>query len=274
MAAKKVALKGKENAAPVRVQPSRVVKTKEYRDAHHTSWGVHTHHHPKDPNMYYALCLSALVQLRSEKRNATLPRILEIVKSKVTAGAFSVRSKVRMAVQKMLDSGRAQITARGVISLKSKKSTTKKAVTKRSSAAKKKPTTKKAAAANKKRTTSTKKKAAASKKNTKKAAGRKRVETVEEAPAPAAKKARKSKKEDTYIWEYKEHDKWFPYAPEASVIVEKAYKDYLADPNQIDVRSVQSGMWAYQVDFTNMTQTNIQHQNHTTRDIRRTLVAN
>ena len=109
-----------------------------------------------------------------------------------------------------------------------------------------------------------------------KATGKKRAaaaaaESVEEAPAPAAKRG---KKNGTYIWEYKERDNWFPYAPEASVIVEKAYQDYLADPNKIDVRSVQSGMWAYQVDFTNMTQTNIQHQNHTTRDIRRTLVAN
>ena len=176
--------KAKAEAVPVRVQPARVVKTKEYRDAHHTSWGVHPHHHPKDPNMYYALCLSALVQLRSEKKNATMPRILEIVKSKVTAGAFSVRSKVRLAVQKMLDSGRAQITARGVISLKSKRSATKtKAKSSRSAAAKKKTTTtkkatKKTAAkktAAKKTRTAAKKAAATKKTTTKKATGKKRA---------------------------------------------------------------------------------------------------
>jgi len=74
------------------------------------------------------------------------------------------------------------------------------------------------------------------------------------------------------FWEYKQNDTWFPYAPEGSAIVEAAYRDYLNDPNKIDVRAVKSGMWTYQVDFTNMTQTNIQHQNHTVRDIRRTLV--
>jgi len=101
-------------------------------------------------------------------------------------------------------------------------------------------------------------------------------EVVEEAPAPAAKRARKGKGKDSndkYIWEYKERDRWFPYAKDASDIVEAAYQEYLNDPNQIDVRSVQSGMWSYQVDFTNMTQTNIQHENHTVRDIRRTLVS-
>ena len=64
---------------------------------------------------------------------------------------------------------------------------------------------------------------------------------------------------------------WFPYTKEASDIVEQAYQDYKNDPAQVDVRSVKSGMWRYQVDFTNMTQTNIEHANHTVREIRRTL---
>jgi len=262
--------KDKVEEVPTRVRHEREVKTKEYREAHKVSWGVHTHHRAKDPNRYYALCLSALVQLRSENRNATLPRILEIVKSKVTAGAFSVRSKVRAAIQKMLNSGRAQVTARGVISLKSRR-TTKKSTT--STKGKSRKTAKKTT-----RKTATKK-TAAKKKTTKRKAASKRSgkaveEVVEESPAPAAKKARKGKAsaDDKYIWEYKERDNWFPYAPEASDIVEAAYQDYLNDPNQVDVRSVKSGMWAYQVDFTNMTQTNIQHENHTVRDIRRTLV--
>ena len=55
-------------------------------------------------------------------------------------------------------------------------------------------------------------------------------------------------------------------------MVEQAYQEYKSDPTQMDVRAVQSGMWKYQVDFTNMTQTNIEHFNHTVRDIRRTLV--
>jgi len=255
--------KAKAEAAPTRVQPARTVKTKEYREAHRVSWGVHSHPHAKDPNLYYAMCLSALVQLRKEKRNATFPRVLEIVKSRVVAGAFSVRNKVRLALQKMIDSGRAQITARGVISLKSKRSTAaKKPAAKKTTKAR---TAAKKTAPKKKATT---KKPTPSKKRSKKAAA---AEVVEEAPAAKKSRRGKAKNDEKYHWEYKEGNMWQPYAPEASDIVEAAYQDYLNDPNKIDVRSVKSGMWAYQVDFTNMTQTNIQHENHTVRDIRRAL---
>jgi len=180
-----------KEAAPTRVQPSRTVKTKEYREAHHTSWGVHPHSHPKDPNMYYALCLSALVQLRSEKRNATLPRVVEIVKSKVVEGAFSIRSKVRAALQKMIASGRAQVTARGVISLKSK--------SKRSAA---KPAVRKAKATKTQKTAPKRKAAAKAKKPV--AATKKTAKTAKKAavkkngPAPAAKKARKTNNSGKY----------------------------------------------------------------------------
>jgi len=254
--------KDKVEEVPTRVRHEREVKTKEYREAHKVSWGVHTHHRAKDPNRYYALCLSALVQLRSEGINATMPRIYEIVKSKVSAGAFSVRSKVFNAVKKMLESGRAKMTARGVVSL----------VSKRSSAVKRVKSKETAASSKKKATTKKTRKTGAAKKTSSKKRSRtgKNVEEAAASSAPKKKKARKGG--DKYIWEYKEHDRWFPYAPDASDIVEAAYQDYLNDPNQIDVRSVKSGMWAYQVDFTNMTQTNIQHENHTVRDIRRTLV--
>jgi len=260
--------KAKSADKPTRVQPPRTVKTKEYIDSHRSHWSVRTHHFPKDPNMYYALTLSALVQLRSEQKNATLPRVVEIVKSKVVTGAFSVRTKVHTAVNKMIESGRASMNARGVISLKSKSKRTT-TTTKRASA---KRTSKKGTAAKRATATKAKKAAAAPKRR-----GRSNEVEVEE--APVAKKANrgrcKSKAKnanDQYRWEYKERDMWFPYTSEASDIVEAAYQEYLSDPNQVDVRSVQSGMWCYQVDFTNMTQTNIQHQNHTVRDIRRSLV--
>jgi len=269
---------------PTRIQPSRTVKTKEYREAHHTSWSVHTHHLPKDPNMYYALTLSALVQLRNEERNATLPRVLEIVKSKVVSGAYSVRSKVHAAVQKMIESGRAVVNSRGVITLKSKHSTapkrtsSKRKTTKRTTDKKKKATTSRKKATDKKKKETTTRKKKATKATKAKTTKRGKSKEVEEAPAP--KKARRGKAaaaaeevEDNnvaeeYMWEYKERDNWFPYTKEASDIVEAAYKDFLSDPG-VDVRSVKSGMWSYQVDFTNMTQTNIQHENHTVRDIRR-----
>lgn len=69
-------------------------------------------------------------------------------------------------------------------------------------------------------------------------------------------------------WQYYDGG-WRDYDDEASRIVEEAYQDYLANPNMLDVRSVQSGMWNYQVDFLNMKQTNINHFAHTVRDIRR-----
>jgi len=255
---------------PTRVQPTRTVKTKEYREAHRISWSVHTHHLPKDPNNYYAMTLSALVQLRSEKTNATLPRVLEIVKSKVVAGAFSVRYKVRAAIQKMLESGRATINSRGIIALTSKRSAPKRTVAKRTTA--KRTTTDKKKKTTKKKATSSRQKKAANKAAPTKRGRSKQVEVEE---APAAKKRNRGKAKDAalqYRWEYKERDNWFPYAKEASDVVEAAYQTYLADPNQVDVRSVKSGMWSYQVDFTNMTQTNIQHDNHTVRDIRRSAI--
>jgi len=76
-------------------------------------------------------------------------------------------------------------------------------------------------------------------------------------------------KEDIeYIWQY-QHGGWYNYDAAASKIVEDAYKEYLNNPGKNDVRSVHSGHWNYLVDFLNMQQTNIQHQDHTQRNIRR-----
>jgi len=70
-----------------------------------------------------------------------------------------------------------------------------------------------------------------------------------------------------YVWQY--FDKtWRHYEAGASAIVEGVYQEYLLNPD-IDVRAVKSGDWQYQVDFTKMEQTNIQHANHTARKIRR-----
>jgi len=70
-----------------------------------------------------------------------------------------------------------------------------------------------------------------------------------------------------YAWQY--FDKtWRNYDAGASAIVEGVYQEYLLNPD-IDVRAVKSGDWQYQVDFTKMEQTNIQHANHTARKIRR-----
>ncbi|KAN0027613.1 hypothetical protein ACTFIU_010584 [Dictyostelium citrinum] len=69
-------------------------------------------------------------------------------------------------------------------------------------------------------------------------------------------------------WQYKFSNNWMDYTQAASAITEQAYQDWLLN-SFVDVRSVQSGQWCYQIDFKQMTQTNIQHHDHTTRNIRR-----
>nr|QBK91898.1 MAG: linker histone H1 and H5 family protein [Pithovirus LCPAC304] len=71
-------------------------------------------------------------------------------------------------------------------------------------------------------------------------------------------------------WQYEERPAvFYDYDSKASTLVEGAYKEYVAAPSQWDVRSIHSGEWCYQVDFPNMIQTNIQHENHNVRVIRR-----
>lgn len=77
--------------------------------------------------------------------------------------------------------------------------------------------------------------------------------------------------QSSHKWQYFDNG-WFDYHTEASKLVEEAYQDYIAHPGMWDVRAVKSGRWQYQVDFPNMKQTNIEHDDHTQRDIRRIAV--
>eukprot|EP00005_Dracoamoeba_jomungandri_P005159 CAMPEP_0174261334 /NCGR_PEP_ID=MMETSP0439-20130205/11369_1 /TAXON_ID=0 /ORGANISM="Stereomyxa ramosa, Strain Chinc5" /LENGTH=290 /DNA_ID=CAMNT_0015345791 /DNA_START=20 /DNA_END=892 /DNA_ORIENTATION=+ len=86
--------------------------------------------------------------------------------------------------------------------------------------------------------------------------------------ASAGKKKTTTPKGFSFVWQYQDNG-WKNYEINASDVVEEAYQDYLKNPAMCDVRAVSSGQWQYQVDFTNMKQTNIQHENHTTRSIRR-----
>jgi len=72
-----------------------------------------------------------------------------------------------------------------------------------------------------------------------------------------------------HIWQYDEKGTWKNYETEASNVVEEVYQKYLANRGDTDVRAVKSGQWEYMVDFMAMKQTNIQHENHTVRNIRR-----
>ncbi|GAM26420.1 hypothetical protein SAMD00019534_095950 [Acytostelium subglobosum LB1] len=69
------------------------------------------------------------------------------------------------------------------------------------------------------------------------------------------------------VWQY-QHGSWLDYDIDASKLVEHEYQDWLKNP-YVDVRSVKSGHWCYQVDFKQMLQTNIQHNSHTQRSVRR-----
>lgn len=69
-------------------------------------------------------------------------------------------------------------------------------------------------------------------------------------------------------WQYQEGKQWKDYETAAIPVVEAAYQDWLKNPF-IDVRAVKSGQWKYQVDFNQKTQTNVQHDSHTSRSIRR-----
>jgi hypothetical protein len=71
-----------------------------------------------------------------------------------------------------------------------------------------------------------------------------------------------------WAWQYWDNG-WYNYDKEASNLVEATYQEYLKNPGITDVRSVKSGQWTYQVDFRQMTQINIEHENHTSRKIRR-----
>jgi len=72
------------------------------------------------------------------------------------------------------------------------------------------------------------------------------------------------------VWTWQYYDGGFHnYDSAASDTVEGVYQEYLTSPYTCDVRSVQSGQWQYEIDFRLMLQTNIQHESHTKRRIRR-----
>ena len=79
------------------------------------------------------------------------------------------------------------------------------------------------------------------------------------------------KEPSKWMWQYY-HLGWYNYDSSASDIVEGEYQNYLENPGLSDVRTVKSGYWSYCVDFLQMTQTNIVHEAHTTRNIRRIAV--
>ncbi|PRP82131.1 hypothetical protein PROFUN_10339 [Planoprotostelium fungivorum] len=91
--------------------------------------------------------------------------------------------------------------------------------------------------------------------------------TLEKSVAPAAAGLKYD-----HLWQY-EHNGWKNYDVKASDTVEEIYLDYLQNRRGTDVRAVKSGQWEYMVDFLALKQTNIQHEAHTIRSIRRVPVS-
>jgi len=126
------------------------------------------------------------------------------------------------------------------------------------------------------------------KRTTEKKEPKKRPETKKKEASP--KKRAKKTKEGTsktsdpkvvsvaeskfdHFWQYEDNG-WKNYDVAASDTVEEVYQNYLSNRGDNDVRAVHSGSWEYQVDFMALKQTNIQHPNHKTRNIRRVPNAN
>jgi len=84
--------------------------------------------------------------------------------------------------------------------------------------------------------------------------------------APLRGKAKK-KESEQFIWQY-QHGGWHDYDEEANKMVEAIYQAWKNDPG-VDIRTVKSGHWNYMIDFNLMKQTNIEHESHTERTIRR-----
>jgi len=80
---------------------------------------------------------------------------------------------------------------------------------------------------------------------------------------------------DAHTWEYYvdkpvdgKRPGWYPYDAAAVVNMERFHAQFQSN-TEMGTRYVYSGTWNYEVDFTRMQQTNIDHPNHTTRQIRR-----
>lgn len=104
----------------------------------------------------------------------------------------------------------------------------------------------------------------------KKRAAKKNATTLPTSPAPRGERNGVSVPSSKYdhVWQY-EDGNWRNYDLNASDEVEKVYQGYLANRGDTDVRAVKSGQWEYMVDFAAMKQTNLQHPNHTIRNVRR-----
>lgn len=94
-------------------------------------------------------------------------------------------------------------------------------------------------------------------------------------PKPKKMRRRRSNKtkkiEMVWVWQFRENDGlYYNFDKSASEQVEDAYQKFVSNPKQVDVVSAKSGTHgSYMIDFRQFTQTNITHENHKIRDVRR-----
>lgn len=225
---------------------------------------------------YQKYVLEAVTKLsgKGKQKGVGVVTVTKAVRAATGSEAKKLQASVRVALNVLRRKGQIVALAAGK-KFKPAKESKKKAVMKKAA---KKVSAKKIGApkkkAVKKAPKKVKAKAAAAPK--KKAVTKKKKAVMEEeapeaaaaaAPKKRAKKAAEAGSDEPH-WEYRDGG-WKRYDAEASAVVETAFQEYLRDPGMLDVRSVKSGSWSYQVDFVNMKQTNIEHTAHTVRDIRR-----
>jgi len=81
---------------------------------------------------------------------------------------------------------------------------------------------------------------------------------------------------DQYVWQFDSKHGWFDFDSSASEEVDSKFLQRSKNPNfENEKVVVKSGSdeWKYLIDFNNMTQTNMDHQNHRTRNIRRVSIS-
>lgn len=73
-----------------------------------------------------------------------------------------------------------------------------------------------------------------------------------------------------FKWQYDFNGTWMDFLPESSTRVEAAYRIYRNNSQEKNATTnAQGPEWQYLIDFRTMRQTNIQHTNKTSRNIRR-----
>jgi len=237
---------------------------------------------------YARMIAKALVAL-NERSGSSGTAVAKHVESNYAAHLpDSFRIFLRRALKKAVDEGllrhegaRYRLSTKGKykLGIKRKKRTLKKKTTtkKRSASPKRTTTTKKKKKKQTKKSDSSdgkkKKKGTAAKSKKAKATSSSKKSSGKSARGESSRKTGGGSKTTpsgfSFVWQYQEGSTWQAYDLNASDLVEKAYQDYLKNPGMCDVRAVKSGQWQYQVDFLNNKQTNIQHENHTVRSIRR-----